>query len=86
MLLGSITSFIEAHSQWALLIMFGLLLLESFGLPVPGETALIACSVLASQGALPIVCARWLSWLCRVRVSLPYSFSTTRRSIRRTIR
>ena len=55
MLLGSITSFIDAHSQWALLIMFGLLLLESFGLPVPGETALIACSVLASQGALPIV-------------------------------
>ena len=55
MLLGSITSFIEAHSQWALLIMFGLLLLESFGLPVPGETALIACSVLASQGALPFV-------------------------------
>jgi hypothetical protein len=44
MLLGSITSFIDAHSQWALLTMFGLLLLESFGLPVPGETALIACS------------------------------------------
>jgi membrane protein DedA with SNARE-associated domain len=51
---GSITSFIEAHSQWALLMMFGLMLLESFGLPVPGETALIACSVLASQGALQI--------------------------------
>ena len=60
MLLGSITSFVDAHSQWALLMMFGLLLLESFGLPVPGETALIACSVLASQGALPIVrvCSR----------------------------
>src|SRR6516162_531064 len=54
MLLGSITSFIDAHSQWALLMMFGLMLLESFGLPVPGETALIACSVLASQGALQI--------------------------------
>jgi membrane protein DedA with SNARE-associated domain len=52
--LASITSFIDAHSQWALLMMFGLLLLESFGLPVPGETALIACSVLASQGALRI--------------------------------
>jgi membrane protein DedA with SNARE-associated domain len=34
--------------------MFVLLTLESFGLPVPGETALIACSVLASQGALSI--------------------------------
>ena len=53
-LLLSITSFIEQHSQWALLTMFVLLTLESFGLPVPGETALIACSVLASQGALSI--------------------------------
>ena len=54
MLLGSITSFIDAHSQLALLLMFVLLALESFGLPLPGETALIACAVLASQGALPL--------------------------------
>jgi membrane protein DedA with SNARE-associated domain len=54
-LLASITSFIEQHSQWALLLMFVLLALESFGRPLPGETALIACSVLASQGALSIV-------------------------------
>jgi membrane protein DedA with SNARE-associated domain len=54
MLVASITSFIEAHSQWALLLMFVLLTLESFGLPLPGETALIACGVLASNGALPI--------------------------------
>jgi membrane protein DedA with SNARE-associated domain len=53
-LLFSITTFIEQHSHWALLAMFVLLTLESFGLPVPGETALIACSVLASQGALSI--------------------------------
>src|SRR5215831_10184252 len=52
--LESIQSFVESHSQWALLIMFTLLALESFGLPVPGETALIACSVLASQGSLSI--------------------------------
>jgi len=52
---SSLTTFIEQHSQWALLLMFALLALESFGLPVPGETALIACSVLASQGALSIV-------------------------------
>ena len=49
--LGSILTFIEQHSQWAMLAMFALLALESFGLPVPGETALIACSVLASQGS-----------------------------------
>jgi membrane protein DedA with SNARE-associated domain len=53
-MLASITSFIDAHSQLALLAMFVLLTLESFGLPLPGETALIACAVLASQGALPI--------------------------------
>ena len=52
-MLASITSFIDAHSQLALLLMFVLLALESFGLPLPGETALIACAVLASQGALP---------------------------------
>lgn len=52
--LASTTSFIEQHSQWALLLLFGLLALESFGLPLPGETALIACGVLASQGSLPI--------------------------------
>jgi membrane protein DedA with SNARE-associated domain len=51
---SSLTSFIEQHNQWALLVMFALLTLESFGLPVPGETALIACSVVASQGSLEI--------------------------------
>jgi membrane-associated protein len=55
LLASSVTTFIEQHSQWAMLLMFALLTLESFGLPVPGETALIACSVLASQGALSIV-------------------------------
>jgi len=52
---SAIMTFIEQHSQWAMLLMFALLTLESFGLPVPGETALIACSVLASQGTLSIV-------------------------------
>jgi membrane protein DedA with SNARE-associated domain len=55
MSLASITSFIDQHSGWALLLMFVLLAAESFGLPLPGETALIACAVLASQGALSIV-------------------------------
>src|SRR6516165_9917710 len=55
MLLASITTFIDAHSQLAMLLLFVLLTLESFGLPVPGETALIACGVLASQGSLSIV-------------------------------
>ena len=53
--LASLTTFVEQHGQWALLLLFALLTLESFGLPVPGETVLIACSVLASQGSLSIV-------------------------------
>jgi len=61
--LESIQSFVEARGEWALLIMFALLALESFGLPVPGETALIACSVLASQGSLSI------GWVIVVGVS-----------------
>jgi len=51
---ASLTTFIDQHHQWALLLLFGLVLLESFGLPLPGETALIACAVLASQEALAI--------------------------------
>jgi membrane protein DedA with SNARE-associated domain len=54
LLTGSITSFIDQHGQWALLLLFGLVALESFGLPLPGETGLITCGVLASQGALSI--------------------------------
>src|SRR6476620_2780985 len=52
--LASPTTFIEQHSAWAMLLLFLLLTLESFGLPVPGETALIACAILASQGSPPI--------------------------------
>jgi membrane protein DedA with SNARE-associated domain len=51
---ASLSTFVEQHSEWALLLLFALLALESFGLPLPGETTLIACSVLASQGALSI--------------------------------
>jgi membrane protein DedA with SNARE-associated domain len=55
LVVGSITSFIEQHSHWALLLLFAVVALESFGVPLPGETALIACGVLASQGSLSIV-------------------------------
>jgi hypothetical protein len=70
-LLLSITSFIEQHGQWALLTMFVRPTLESFGLPVPGETALIACSVLASQGALSI------GWVVAIGVLLRSSATTS---------
>jgi membrane protein DedA with SNARE-associated domain len=44
---ASLSSFVEQHSDWALLLLFALVALESFGLPLPGETTLIACAVLA---------------------------------------
>jgi membrane protein DedA with SNARE-associated domain len=53
--LASISDFFQTHNDWALPLLFALVALESFGLPVPGETALIACSVIASQGDLSIV-------------------------------
>ena len=53
-MVASLSSFVAQHSDWALLLLFVLVALESFGLPLPGETTLIACGVLASQGALEI--------------------------------
>ena len=41
------THFITSHG---LPLLFVVIMLESFGIPVPGETALIAFGVLASQG------------------------------------
>jgi membrane protein DedA with SNARE-associated domain len=51
---ASLSSFVAQHSDWAFLLLFLLVALESFGLPLPGETTLIACAVLASQGSLSI--------------------------------
>jgi membrane protein DedA with SNARE-associated domain len=52
--IASLSTFVAQHGQWALLLLFVLIALESFGLPLPGETTLIACGVLASQGSLSI--------------------------------
>ena len=46
------THFITDHG---LPLLFAAVLIESFGIPVPGETALIAFGVLASQGHYSIV-------------------------------
>jgi hypothetical protein len=37
LLASSLTTFIEQHSQWAMLLMFALLTLESFGLRSPAK-------------------------------------------------
>ncbi|HKD32914.1 MAG TPA: DedA family protein [Gaiellaceae bacterium] len=46
------TNFITEHG---LPLLFAAVLIESFGIPVPGETALIAFGVLASEGHYSIV-------------------------------
>jgi len=46
---------IEHHQSWALVLLFLLIGAESTGIPLPGETALVASGVLASQGKLNIV-------------------------------
>lgn len=49
------TSFIEDHQSWALVLLFLVIAVESAGVPLPGETALVASGVLASQSKLNIV-------------------------------
>lgn len=47
------------YGYWAV---FGAILLEDFGIPVPGETLLVAGSLLASQGKMhlvPLLIAAW---------------------------
>lgn len=46
---------IEHHQSWALVLLFLLIGAESTGIPLPGETALVASGVLASQDKLNIV-------------------------------
>jgi len=44
--------YLEHYGYWAL---FGAIMLEDFGMPVPGETMLIASALLASHGEMRIV-------------------------------
>lgn len=41
--------------HYGLIALFLLVAVESFGVPLPGETALITCAVLSAQGHYPIV-------------------------------
>ena len=46
---------IEHHQSWALVLLFLLIAVESAGVPLPGETALVASGALAATGKLNIV-------------------------------
>jgi len=48
----TVKPYLDHYGYWAL---FGAILLEDFGLPMPGETLLIASALLASQGKMGIV-------------------------------
>jgi membrane protein DedA with SNARE-associated domain len=48
----TVQPYLNHYGYWAV---FGAILLEDFGLPVPGETMLIASALLASQGHMHIV-------------------------------
>lgn len=48
----TVKPYLDHYGYWAL---FGAILLEDFGMPVPGETLLIASALLASQGEMHIV-------------------------------
>jgi membrane protein DedA with SNARE-associated domain len=55
----SFKPFLLHYGYWAV---FGAILLEDFGLPLPGEALLIAGSVLASQGDMHIVPLLLFAW------------------------
>jgi membrane protein DedA with SNARE-associated domain len=49
-----LNAFSHFFTHHGLPVLFAAVLIESFGVPVPGETSLIAFAVLASQGHYPI--------------------------------
>ena len=51
-LFTTVKPYLDHYGYWAL---FGAILLEDFGMPVPGETLLIAGALLASRGKMHIV-------------------------------
>jgi membrane protein DedA with SNARE-associated domain len=51
--------YLDQYGLWAV---FGAILLEDFGVPLPGETLLIAGALLASQGTMRIVPLLLIAW------------------------
>lgn len=62
-MLPDLTLWLHDYGLWAVA---GALLLESLGLPLPGETLLIAGAALASQGDLNIVALLLVAWSAAV--------------------
>ena len=59
----TITPYIDHYGYLAV---FGAILLEDFGMPVPGETLLIAGALLASRGKMDIVTLLWTACIAAI--------------------
>jgi membrane protein DedA with SNARE-associated domain len=59
-LLVSVKPYLDQYGYWAV---FAAILLEDFGVPVPGETLLIAGALLASQGHMHILPLLLIGWI-----------------------
>ena len=53
-------------NHYGYLAVGGLVLVEDFGIPVPGETILIAASLYAGAGRLNVVAVGIIAWICAV--------------------
>ena len=53
-------------NHYGYLAVGGLVLVEDFGIPVPGETILIAASLYAGAGKLNVVAVGVIAWVCAV--------------------
>jgi membrane protein DedA with SNARE-associated domain len=53
-------------NNYGYLAVGGLVLVEDFGIPVPGETILIAASLYAGAGRLNVVAVGIIAWICAV--------------------
>jgi membrane protein DedA with SNARE-associated domain len=55
----ALQTYISQYGYWAV---FGAILLEDFGIPVPGETVLITAAILASQGRMSLIPLLIVAW------------------------
>lgn len=53
-MIGTLAAIVDVASKVGLPLLFALIAIETMGIPVPGETALITAGILASKGKLPI--------------------------------
>jgi membrane protein DedA with SNARE-associated domain len=63
---GFLGSLAPILNNYGYLAVGGLVLVEDFGIPVPGETILIAASLYAGAGKLNVVAVGVIAWICAV--------------------